>query len=224
MKADVKRNVIAMIGLLSVVLVTTGTGGVFNRESPVWYATAPMKVKGVGDAWSPEQGVNLDAKNDLGQPLWSKHRDWPDGKGVGISPVDSSSLKFTAAPAWPASIDPEALRLVIEDLSRNFPGQYPRGAEFLQRLQDLEDQEEKLDEAALRALEREAMLAAPPGMKLVSGTASGNVLTLKLAAPATAKTIIHLTDRKWDPKTLICGKNGIAALTFCEVPVNASTR
>jgi hypothetical protein len=58
--------------------------------------------------------------------------------------------------------------------------------------------------------------------KVASGSVSGNVLTLKLAAPATATTITYLTDKKWDPKTLLYGKNGIAALTFCEVMVAAS--
>ena len=53
--------------------------------------------------------------------------------------------------------------------------------------------------------------------KVVSGSVSGNLLKLKLAAPTTAKTITYLTDRKWDSKTLLYGKNGIAALTFCEV-------
>jgi len=43
------------------------------------------------------------------------------------------------------------------------------------------------------------------------------VVTLKLAVPATAKTLTYLVDRRWDPKTLLCGQNGIAALTFCEV-------
>jgi len=55
--------------------------------------------------------------------------------------------------------------------------------------------------------------------KVASGAVSGNVLTLKLTAPATAKTITYLTDRKWDPKTLLYGRNGLAALTFCEVPI-----
>ena len=49
----------AMIGLMSVLLVSTGTGGVFNRDSPVWYATVLMPVKGFGNALFPEQGVNL---------------------------------------------------------------------------------------------------------------------------------------------------------------------
>jgi len=55
--------------------------------------------------------------------------------------------------------------------------------------------------------------------KVASGSISGNLLKLKLTAPTTAKTITYLTDRKWDPKTLLYGKNGLAALTFCEVPI-----
>ncbi len=58
--------------------------------------------------------------------------------------------------------------------------------------------------------------------KVASGATSGNLLKLKLTAPATAKTITYLTDKKWDPKTLLYGKNGIAALTFCEVPIKNS--
>jgi hypothetical protein len=55
--------------------------------------------------------------------------------------------------------------------------------------------------------------------KVASGAVSGNVVRLKLAAAATAKTITYLVDRTWDPKNLLYGKNGIAALTFCEVPL-----
>ncbi len=57
--------------------------------------------------------------------------------------------------------------------------------------------------------------------KVVSGAVSGNVLRLKLAAPAAAKTITYIVDSKWDRKTVLYGKNGIAALTFCEVPIAA---
>jgi hypothetical protein len=60
--------------------------------------------------------------------------------------------------------------------------------------------------------------------KVASGAVSGNVLTLKLTAPVTAKSITYLTDKKWDAKTLLYGKNGIAALTFCEVPLEATNR
>ncbi len=60
--------------------------------------------------------------------------------------------------------------------------------------------------------------------KVASGAVSGNVLTLKLTAPATAKTITYITDKRWDSKTLLYGKNGIAALTFCEVPMQEKDR
>jgi hypothetical protein len=55
--------------------------------------------------------------------------------------------------------------------------------------------------------------------KVASGAASGNVIKLKLAPASAAKTITYLVDRKWDIKNLLYGENGIAALTFCEVPV-----
>jgi hypothetical protein len=35
---------------------------------------------------------------------------------------------------------------------------------------------------------------------------------------------LYLTDKKWDPKTLLYGKNGLAALTFCEVPLEMNAR
>ena len=57
--------------------------------------------------------------------------------------------------------------------------------------------------------------------KVISGTSSGTQIVLKLAAPSTAKTITYLTDKKWEPKLLLYGKNGIAALTFCEVEIGS---
>ena len=58
--------------------------------------------------------------------------------------------------------------------------------------------------------------------KVESGVVSGNVVKLKLASATAAKTITYLVDKKWDAKNLLYGKNGIAALTFCEVPIDAS--
>ena len=53
------------------------------------------------------------------------------------------------------------------------------------------------------------------------GTAgAGAWLPVKeIAVPASAKTITYLADKTWDSKALLHGKNGIAALTFCEVPL-----
>ena len=57
------------------------------------------------------------------------------------------------------------------------------------------------------------------GEKVASGSASGNVMTLKLKAPESAKTISYLKELNWSQEKLIWGANGIAALTFCEVPI-----
>jgi len=56
-----------------------------------------------------------------------------------------------------------------------------------------------------------------------SGKASGNALTIHLSAPAAAKTIAYLSGRTWDgkPDKLIFGTNGVAALSFSQVPLAA---
>ena len=55
---------------------------------------------------------------------------------------------------------------------------------------------------------------------VASGSVSGNVLTLKLASASKAKAITYLDSKAWSQATLLRGANGIAALTFCEVPVS----
>lgn len=55
--------------------------------------------------------------------------------------------------------------------------------------------------------------------QIASGSASGSTLTLKLKAATTAKNITYLKETAWSQDTLLVGENGIAALTFCEVPV-----
>jgi len=55
--------------------------------------------------------------------------------------------------------------------------------------------------------------------KVASGAASGNVVTLKLTGAANARHISYLDSRSWSQDQLLLGRNGIAALTFCEVPI-----
>ena len=55
--------------------------------------------------------------------------------------------------------------------------------------------------------------------KVASGSVTGNSVTLKLAAPSSAKTINYLDSSSWSQANLLRGENGIAALTFCEVPI-----
>ena len=55
--------------------------------------------------------------------------------------------------------------------------------------------------------------------KVASGSVAGNVLTLKLKEPSSAKQITYLKEIVWSQDTLLVGANGLAALTFCEVPI-----
>lgn len=57
---------------------------------------------------------------------------------------------------------------------------------------------------------------------VAGGRVEGNVVKLKLKAGTAAKTITYLKESSWDQMRLLRGKNGIAALTFCEVPLVAS--
>ncbi|MFO0798267.1 MAG: DUF2341 domain-containing protein [Gemmataceae bacterium] len=58
--------------------------------------------------------------------------------------------------------------------------------------------------------------------KVASGTASGNRLTLTLAAPSAARRVTYLDSRAWSQARLLRGANGLAALTFCDVPILAA--
>jgi hypothetical protein len=59
---------------------------------------------------------------------------------------------------------------------------------------------------------------------VASGTVNGNVLTLKLKEASAATKITYLKEIKWNQDTLLNGANGIAALTFCEVPISLPNR
>ena len=58
----------------------------------------------------------------------------------------------------------------------------------------------------------------PAEVTQVDGT--GNSITLNLPGPSTAKTLSYIKGGKWKQEdAIIRGANGIAALTFCEVPI-----
>ena len=54
---------------------------------------------------------------------------------------------------------------------------------------------------------------------VTSGAVAGNVITLKLTAATTAQAIAYLDSKSWSQENLLYGENGIAALTFCNVPI-----
>ena len=57
--------------------------------------------------------------------------------------------------------------------------------------------------------------------KVASGSVSGNTITLELKLLSNGKKITYLDGASWSPDRLLMGKNGIATLTFCDVPIAA---
>ena len=59
------------------------------------------------------------------------------------------------------------------------------------------------------------------GSLVTSGSASGNVIKLQLSGRSTAQTIDYVEDAIWNGNSasLLRGSNGIAALTFADVPI-----
>ena len=60
--------------------------------------------------------------------------------------------------------------------------------------------------------------------EVVSAEVAGNLLTLRFAAATTAASITYLDSRHWQPGNVLRGANGIAALTFCAVPIEGAVR
>jgi hypothetical protein len=58
--------------------------------------------------------------------------------------------------------------------------------------------------------------------EVASGSVSGRVLTLRLKAASSAKTITYVHEMNWSQDELLIGANGIAALTFCDVPLESA--
>jgi hypothetical protein len=56
--------------------------------------------------------------------------------------------------------------------------------------------------------------------KVTSGSVSGKVVTLKLIGSSAAQKITYLKEIAWSQDNLLYGVNGIAALTFCNVPIS----
>jgi hypothetical protein len=58
--------------------------------------------------------------------------------------------------------------------------------------------------------------------QVLGGTVDGKNVVLRLKAPSVATCITYLDSKAWSQKTLLRGVNGIAALTFCDVPIAAA--
>ena len=56
--------------------------------------------------------------------------------------------------------------------------------------------------------------------QIASGSVSGKFVKLQLAAAAPGPKLTYLDSKSWSQTNLLRGENGIAALTFCEVPIS----
>ena len=68
------------------------------------------------------------------------------------------------------------------------------------------------------ALVNQFFLSGKSG-KVAAGSVDGNTVILKLVAASSAQDLTYINGQSWSHKTLLRGANGIAALTFCEVPI-----
>lgn len=57
------------------------------------------------------------------------------------------------------------------------------------------------------------------GGLVADGEANGNTLILTLKRPTAAKQITYLKEKSWKQDNLLVGKNQMAAMTFCQVPL-----
>jgi hypothetical protein len=72
----------------------------------------------------------------------------------------------------------------------------------------------------LESLASQFYLDGEPGL-IDSGSTQTNTLILKLKSPSNAKSITYLKEANWNQDNLLLGETGLAALTFCEVPISA---
>jgi len=59
---------------------------------------------------------------------------------------------------------------------------------------------------------------------ITSGAVSGKVIILKLKEASSAQKITYLDSKSWSQERLLYGENGIAALTFCDVPIQSRVK
>jgi hypothetical protein len=58
--------------------------------------------------------------------------------------------------------------------------------------------------------------------QFASGSTNLSRITLKLKSPSKATRVTYLDSASWNPDNLLYGDNGIAALTFCDVTIDAN--
>ncbi|VTT97620.1 Uncharacterized protein OS=Pirellula staleyi (strain ATCC 27377 / DSM 6068 / ICPB 4128) GN=Psta_4257 PE=4 SV=1: DUF2341: Laminin_G_3: DUF303 [Gemmataceae bacterium] len=128
---------------------------------------------------------------------------------------------------FPAAGYAEFARLICPLVERDHYGKVPTASVTPPNLKRAYFATDKKDEVVLEfdqpvkwtdALASQFYLDGEKG-KVASGSVLGSDVRLKLAAGSTGGKITYLDSAAWSQANLLRGENGIAALTFCEVPV-----
>jgi hypothetical protein len=144
-----------------------------------------------------------------------------------MSSMSTLGIKPPGGCHYPLEGWSEFARLIQPLIERDFHGKKPAGSITPPDLRSARYTSAARDEVALEfdqpvmwhdALIREFYLDDKAGA-VASGSASGNVITLKLKGPQTATKITYLKERDWSQDRLLLGTNSLAALTFCQVPL-----
>lgn len=131
---------------------------------------------------------------------------------------------------YPAAGYAGIARLILPLVERDHFGRRPTGpvtapnivaARFPGGARDEVEMEFDQPMAWTPGLERDFWVGDRGGPRVVGGSVSGTRVTLKLEGPATRPVVSYLDGRTWKPGRVLKGTNGIAALTFCDVPVRA---
>ncbi len=115
---------------------------------------------------SPVEKITVTHDN-LGAEAWDVVWFYPeitDTKSPGTTEIVRATKprpRPAVKPPAPGPTNTQSLRLAIEDLAKTFGERYPKGEEFLARLDEIEKLPGKAKDEQLAALQREALIANP---------------------------------------------------------------
>jgi hypothetical protein len=117
--------------------------------------------------------------------------------------------------------------MLLPLLERDFHGVVPKGFVTPPALQKVYFADAAREELVVEfdqpvawrdEMARDLYLDDQPG-EVVSGQVQNHELRLRLRGKSGAQRVTYLKERDWSPNRLIEGANGLAALTFCDVPI-----
>ncbi len=202
----------------------------FMDMSAGWKQDFPnVKRYYVFQIWPNSCGMG--GKNGSGDLLREKQRTLPSLYS-NMSILSTLGVRPPGGCHFPLTGWAEFARMIQPLIERDFYGKTPAGPVTAPNLRSAAYAGETKDAVALEfdqpvvwtdALADQFYLDGEKG-KVAAGRVSGNVLTLTLKGASAAKRITYLKEIAWSQDTLLLGANGLAALTFCDVPLEGKQK